>query len=75
MLGARDGGKLFGSREARDFVADDERIFRKRGRRDRDADFIANAERAFVVGLAAGNRDYDAGGTEKFVQVEARGSQ
>ena len=75
MFRADDGGDFFDGAEFGDFVADSERVFGERGRRDGDADFFADAERALVVRFAARNGDDDIGATEEIVEVESGGGE
>ena len=75
MLGADAGGEFFGGAELYDLVADGEGVFRERRGRDADAELVADAERALVVGLAARDGDDEVGAAEEVVEVESGGGE
>lgn len=75
MLCADDGSDFFSGTEFGDLVADGEGVLGKRGGRDGNADFFADAERALVVGFAARNGDDDIDTAEEIVEVESGGGE
>ena len=75
VLGADQRGEFFDGAEFHELETDREGVDRERLGGDGHAEFIAGAERALVVGLAAGDGDDDAGGAEQVVEVEAGGGE
>lgn len=76
MFGADAGGEFFdGALLLEDLVADREGVFGERRGGDGDAEFVAGAEGAEVIGFALRNWDDDAGVLEEGLEFDAGGGE